>query len=332
MKPVIGITLGDPAGIGPEILLKSSASPLFQKILPIVFGDRFVLEDLLRRTWARRFSSSLKKLQFVTFAHKLPKRIALGRANQEFGRWSGNYLEAGIHWARQGRIQALVTLPINKVSFEKGGYGRRYRGHTEMLAALTESKATALMLASGNLRAVHVTSHIALKDVPRTLSIANILSSIQLAHQGLRMMGIRTPKLGVAALNPHAGDEGLMGMEESRIILPAIKKARSQGIKAEGPIPADVLWPQVLEGKFNAGIAMYHDQGQIAVKLLARKNPFMDGINITLGLPIVRVSPAHGTAYDIAGQGKADIQSFLTAIKTALILSQRQSFFDLKNS
>ncbi len=295
MKPRIGITIGDPAGVGPEIVRKALHRPdVLQICVPVTFGDLGVPSN---------------------------KSFRYGVATAANGKASGIYIEAAIQAALTKQIDAVVTAPINKQSFRMGGWGKKFTGHTEMFAKLTGARRVALMLVHGPLRAVHVTSHIPLKKVASALTVSRVLETILLTHQALRKMGIKNPRIAVCGLNPHAGDGGLLGKEERTVIAPAIRKAKQKKVRAEGPLSADTVWPLVRDGVYDAGVAMYHDQGQIPIKLSSfsstGKNTLVRGVNVTLGLPIVRTSVAHGTAYEIAGKGKASEESLVDAIKLA---------------
>lgn len=307
MKPIIGLTLGDPTGIGPEILLKSVSHPLFRRISPIIFGDLAWLDQCQRRL-------KTKKTPFpvLDFGLLKSKKLLFGRATSWGGYASGFYIQQAVWAAQNGYIDGIVTLPINKEAFKMGGWGKKFPGHTEMLAALTNSKHTALMLAAGRLRAVHVTQHIALDQVSRAITKKKVADILRLTHTQLKRFGFKRPRISVCGLNPHAGDGGLFGREEITKISPAIRAARKSGIDVEGPFPADSMWKDVIRGKYDVGVAMYHDQGQIPLKMSG-----LPVVNVTLGLPIVRTAPGHGTAYDIAGKGKASIDSFLAAVRMA---------------
>ncbi|MBV9080546.1 MAG: 4-hydroxythreonine-4-phosphate dehydrogenase PdxA [Elusimicrobia bacterium] len=299
--------MGDPAGIGPEIVLKALARPeVRRRCSAVVFGDRPWLERTARRL----------KIPMTFQIHQvgaLPTKIPIGRPSAAAGRASGEYIAAAVDAVRQGAADAVVTAPINKEAFYLGGWGKHFVGHTEMLAALAGGKSARLMLAHGRLRAVHVTSHIPLKKVAGSLTRAKILETIRVAHAGLKALGIARPRIAVCGLNPHAGDGGVLGNEEARLIAPAVRAARRAGLRADGPLSADVVWPMVKDGRYDAGVAMYHDQGQIAVKLQG----IGGAVNLTLGLPMIRTSPAHGTAYDLAGRGTASEESMAEALLLA---------------
>lgn len=325
------MTMGDPAGIGPEIIEKAIRNQsLRNKFQIIILGDQRHLRRLPRSLVVPRkdiFNASelLKNkhsLILVDFQNAPLTSSDIGQPTAIYGKASGEYIEAGIDLAMKNHVDAVVTCPINKISFRMGGWGRKYTGHTEMFAALTRTPDVVLMMVYGHFRAVHVTSHIPLKDVVRFITKEKIIQTLKLTQNGLKWLGLTNPPIGVAGLNPHAGDEGILGIEEKTIIGPAIANARARRINVFGPYPADSLWPKVLAGHFAAGVAMYHDQGQIPIKLLGLK--FMrngltvaGGVNITLGLPIIRTSVAHGTAYEIAGKGMASPESLKEAMELA---------------
>jgi 4-hydroxythreonine-4-phosphate dehydrogenase len=234
-----------------------------------------------------------------------------------------------VELALQGKIDAVVTNPIHKESFYLGGYGEKYPGHTEMLAALTGTESYCMMLASGSLRVCHVTTHVSLLDaLTKYITQERILEVIQLADRAARRLGFVEPAIGVASINPHGGEEGLFGDEEGRIIAPAIRRAQELGIRAEGPVPADSLFSKAKGGWYAMAVAMYHDQGHIPCKLDGfvynheTQEWTMTGVNVTLGLPIIRTSVDHGTAFDRAGKGTADEGSLIDATVLAIDLAK----------
>jgi len=330
--------MGDPAGIGPEVILKViRRRALASKCRLLIYGDFRWLSKVHREIFGGSLERYLKRhvpgystgnYEIVDFKN-LPPNIRLGRATALGGSASGDYIDAATSDALGGQIQAVVTLPINKIAFSKGRWGTRFIGHTEMLTGLTGARFCALMLVYGRLRAVHVTSHIALSQVSRTLTKKRICQTIQLTDRGLRQMGIRNPRILVCAFNPHGGEGGLFGREERSVIRPAVSYCARAGMRVEGPLSADTVWPQVLAGAFDAGIAMYHDQGQIPVKLLSFQGSAdrrsVRGVNVTLGLPIIRTSVVHGTAYDIAGKGLASDASLIDAIQLALKMAEAKN-------
>lgn len=320
MKRIIGITIGDPAGIGPEIVLKAAARlALSKEVRLVVFGDKALLTHLQKKVFRRRTSPRFDVIDF----RNVPLRgFKFGVPIASGGKASGDYIAAAVRAALKGMIDAVVTAPINKVAFRMGGWGKRFVGHTEMLASMTRTSNYALMLLQGSLRAIHVTSHVPLRRVPSLLTVNRIYQTIFLAHRGLREMGIGRPSIVVCGLNPHAGEGGLLGDEEKRIIQPAIQKARRAGFRVTGPFSSDTVWPMVLSKKHDVGVAMYHDQGQIPIKLMGfdssdKRQTVVRGVNATIGLPIIRTSVAHGTAYGIAGKGLASEESLMDAIALA---------------
>jgi len=325
--PRIGITMGDPAGIGPEIAVKALEDPeLFGIVRPVVLGDPGALGLHLKPNSgaAVREVNELKEaglrpgaVDVLAVSHMDPDRYRPGRPTTEGGRSMVSAITRAVELALQGDLDAVVTGPISKVLMQQAGYA--FEGHTQLLAHLTGTEEVVMMLAGDRLRVTLVTIHCALRDVPGLISRDAVLRTLTMTDRGLRFdFGIETPRLAVAALNPHAGEEGLFGDEEERIIAPAVEIARSRGIDAAGPFPADTLFHKAASGSFDAVVCMYHDQGLIPLKLLH----FSDGVNVTLGLPIVRTSVDHGTAYDIAGKGIAEPSSLKAAIRTAALMAE----------
>jgi 4-hydroxythreonine-4-phosphate dehydrogenase len=312
----IAISLGDPAGIGPEVVVRALAA---RPTLPvIIFGDAGVLARAARLSGVA--APAADAIEAVT-ALGLDEVVA-GRPNDASARAQLAYLEAATDAVQRGRATALVTAPISKDWIGRAGFA--FPGHTEYLAARTRAPEVAMMLAGPALRVTVATTHIALSDVPRALSIDGIVSAIALTATALaRSFGFATPRVAVAGLNPHAGEAGKFGDEEQRLVVPALALARARlardGVRADvsGPHVPDVVFRQAADGVFDAVVALYHDQGLIPVKLLH----FDEAVNVTLGLPFVRTSPDHGTAYDIAGRGVARPASFLAALDLAAKLS-----------
>ncbi len=321
--PLIGITMGDPTGIGAEIIIKALSAPqLYRRCRPVVFGDAAILEReklLLKSGISINIIDEIKQAVFscgtldvFSLSNLDPDTVAHGHPDRKTGKAMGSYIVRAVSMALQGELDAIVTGPINKKSLQEGGYP--YPGHTEMLAHLTNTRDVVMMLAGEKLRVVLVTIHCAVKQVPRLITTDSIVKTILITAAGLQgYFAIPAPRIAVAALNPHAGEGGLFGSEEQKIIMPAINQAQKQGVNATGPYPPDTLFYYAARGKFDAVVCMYHDQGLIPLKLLH----FADGVNITLGLPIIRTSVDHGTAYDIAGKGIADPSSLVSAITTA---------------
>jgi len=314
-KPRIAITIGDPSGIGPEITLKALASPKVRGLADfIVVGNGSVVERAIRRM-------RLKPPRRLVDVGNIPSDIfSYGKSHPVFGRAAMQYLDKALDIIGKGLADSLVTAPINKASICAAGF-KGFEGHTEYLAEKTRAKRFAMMFVAENLKITLVTRHMALRDVPARLSQTGILSAIELTQAVLKnRFRVRSPRIGVAGLNPHAGENGMFGREEAAIIGPAIRKASRRIKGITGPISPDVIFNSALDGKLDAVVSMYHDQALIPFKLLY----FNTGVNLTLGLPFVRTSPDHGTAFDIAGRGKADPSSMIEAIKLACRLSVRK--------
>lgn len=300
----IAISMGDPCGIGPEILVRALASPALADDC-VVYGDPGVLQATA--AWLQL--PVPPRIEAVTRLRPMP---SLGRPDASAGDAAYRYIAAAATAARDGQARALVTAPISKAALQAAGHS--YPGHTELLAELAGGVEVRMMLANDELRVVLVTVHLALRDAIDALDTQRIRTTLEIADAGLRRAGIARPRLAVAGLNPHAGEGGLFGREEIDCIAPAIAAARADGMDASGPYPPDTVFMRARGfARYDAVIAMYHDQGLIPVKYLG----IDEGVNVTLGLPFVRTSPDHGTAYDIAGQGVADPASLLAAIRLA---------------
>jgi len=321
--PFLAITMGDPAGVGPEIVAQALEEEEF-------YGASVVIGDVERlRMGALQAGSPVKYrvVSSVSEAKATREEVPVlhvgledpslpsGQLSPHGGECAYQCIIRGIDLALAGAVDAVVTAPINKESLNLAGH--MYPGHTELLGERTKAPDTVMMLAAGSMRALHVTTHIRLADVPGSLTTERISRVLDLGNDVLRKIGIRAPRFAVAALNPHAGENGIFGDEEKRIISPAIEKAREKGIQVEGPVPPDVVFLQMHRGQSDAVVSMYHDQGHIPLKLLA----FESGVNVTLGLPIIRTSVDHGTAFDIAGKGLSDPGSLIEAMRLAVILS-----------
>src|SRR5215204_5530172 len=321
--PLLGITMGDPAGIGPEVIAKAMADKALRRLChPLVIGSFPVMERTVKRLRLalkvfRIDGHDAMAFREGTMAVLDPLDPPLGAfrpgtAAKETGAASVAFIKKGVELARLGCIDGIVTAPINKEAINMAGC--HYPGHTELLADLTQAKESGMMIVGGPLRIMFVTTHVAIKDLSSLLTKAKIEKGIRLAHLALtQLYGIKKPKIGVAALNPHAGEHGLFGDEEARVILPAARAAQAQGILASDPLPADTLFGKAAKGHYDGIVAMYHDQGLIPLKLVA----FGTCVNLTVGLPIIRTSVDHGTAYDIVGKGVADCGSLVQAVKLA---------------
>jgi 4-phospho-D-threonate 3-dehydrogenase / 4-phospho-D-erythronate 3-dehydrogenase len=314
--------MGDPAGIGPEVIVKALARPGVRRLCrPLVIGSPEVLARTVSALKAPLKVRSVDLSGFeapdgvIPVLDPLPEPLGPfrpGKAAKETGAAQAVYVEEAVERALDGSIAAIVTAPINKEAINLAGYS--YPGHTEMLADLTGAKEVGMMIVGGPLRFFFATIHAAVKDVPALLTPERVERAIRLCHRGLtELFRIKHPLIAVAALNPHAGEGGLFGTEERTAIGPGIERALARGCPAVGPLPADTLIGQAAQGKYDAVVAMYHDQGMIPLKLAA----FGKAVNITVGLPIIRTSVDHGTAYDIVGKGVADDGSLIEAITLA---------------
>ena len=316
--------MGDPAGVGPEIIVKAFWEN-FASCQAIVVGSARFIESIARRMETpitihpisspdqARFQSGV--LDVLDLNNVSPDMIQ-GQATADGGKASVECIEAAVKLAMDHRVDAITTAPINKESIHKAGF--LYPGHTELLAELTQAKDVALMLAGRNLRVVLVTTHLPLSQVSGQITVDRVLTTIRLTHQWLTRHVTEAPRIAVTGLNPHCGDGGIFGGEEQSAIVPALDAAQKEGIHAEGPFSADALFNRNQFGAYDAVIAMYHDQGMIPVKM----DSMGTAVNVTLGLPILRTSVDHGTAYDIAGTGTASPQSLKNAVAKAAELSQ----------
>ncbi len=326
-KVIVGISMGDPTGIGPEVIIKSLIDREVKKrVLPIVFGDRGVMmriaEDIgIRNVRFREltlldniFSMGLADNEILvrSISNLKMTRLRYGRPDRNCGRAMVNYVKEAVKACLDGYVHAIVTGPINKEIINEAGY--RYGGHTDLLAELTGAKEFTMMFISKHFKVSLVTIHVPLKDVSMRITPQRIYKVGLLTWKTLRQFfGLKNPKIGVCGLNPHSGEGGIFGDEERDMIYPAIVSMRSIGIDAEGPLSPDTAFWRAINKEFDAIIAMYHDQGLTPVKLL----DFDNAVNITIGIPIIRTSPAHGTAYNIAGKGVASSSSMKSAILLA---------------
>ena len=302
----IGLTCGDPSGIGPEIALKALAR-LADRQPYVIYGPRAILDERAERFGLERAERLGVEVRDVEVRAEIP----LGAHSAESGSVAARALEAAARDALAGRLAAIVTAPINKRSWKLAGYG--WPGHTEMLADLASSDDVAMMFVGGGLRVALVTIHRALRDVPGSLDAGEVARIVRLVHRELPRLGAEDRRIACCGVNPHAGEGGLFGDEEGTILEPTITALRAEGIDVAGPFPADTVFPRASRGEFDAVIAMYHDQGLIPVKLAA----FGEAVNVTLGLPFVRTSVDHGTGFDIAATGTAKPGSLLAAMRLA---------------
>lgn len=333
-RPVLGISMGDPAGVGPEVIAKALADPsVSERCRPLVIGDASVMAEALALVGSslalhriRAAADALwrpRTIECLDLANVDMEKLPRGQVSAEAGKAAYAYIEAGVALASGGEIAALVTAPINKEALAVAGLP--HSGHTEILATLTGTRDFAMLLMGRELKVIHVTTHVALRKVPDLVTRERVLRTIRLGHQVAVGLGEASPKIAVAGLNPHAGEEGLFGDEEKTAIIPAIEAARAEGINAHGPLPADTLFSRARGGEFSVVVAMYHDQGHIPVKTLGfnydertKRWTGLSGVNVTVGLPFLRVSVDHGTAFDRAWKGIANAESMIEAIDVAV--------------
>jgi 4-hydroxythreonine-4-phosphate dehydrogenase len=333
-KPLIGITMGDPAGIGAEIIVKAlSSKQIYSMARPVVIGSEAVIRDALN------FIPSPLKLHIVDAPVRVRgeygtidlldlNNIRLdefhyGTVSASAGRASIEYIFLGIDLTLERKLDAVVTGPIHKEAINAAGFN--YAGHTEIFAFRTKTDNYAMMLADGDMRVIHVSTHVSLRNACDMVKKERVLTVLRLAQEALKRLGIEKPRIAIAGLNPHAGEHGLFGDEESNEIIPAIKRALKEGILVEGPLPADTLFSKLAGKQYDIAVVMYHDQGHIPMKLKGfcydhNSNRWlsMSGVNVTLGLPIIRTSVDHGVAYGKAGEGRANEESMIEAIKMAV--------------
>lgn len=330
-RPLLALTMGDPVGVGPEIIVMALSDPaIYQICRPLVLGDPAALnraKDLLAPHLEIRLVTKPEEgryepgiIDLLPLSDLREADLAYGRPTAAGGAAMVSYIFKAIDLAMEKKVAGMVTGPISKTALKMAGYA--YPGHTELLKDRTGAREVAMMLAGGNFRVVLATIHVALKEVPRRLSQEGLVRLFALTCRALQEdLGIPQPRLAVAALNPHASEGGLFGSEEMEIIIPAVLQAHGQGLPVTGPFPSDTLFWRHAQGEFDAVCAMYHDQGLIPLKLLH----FTDAVNVTLGLPIIRTSVDHGTAYDLAGTGQADPGSLKAAIRMAAEMAERRS-------
>lgn len=334
--PIIAITIGDPAGIGPEVVVKALAQNADLRgdtCRPLLVGP-WVVAEAARQQFAESLAlvkvTSVEELAaFAWDGEAVPvwdvqvpgvEKVSFGKAMAVGGSASVQAIEEAATLAMSYQVNALATAPINKESVHHAGYDEI--GHQEVLARMTGVSEIATMLMAGQLRAVHLTTHVPFHRAAEYVTKERILAGIRLTDRSFKEWGLLAPRIAVAALNPHGGDGGLLGREEVDEITPAVQEAQSEGIHVEGPIPADSVFLRAASGDFDAALALYHDQGHIAVKM----HDFHGSVSVNLGLPFVRTSVDHGTAYDIAGKGIAEASSMVVAIRTAAQLATGRGF------
>ena len=330
VRPV-AVTMGDPAGIGPEVIARTFTEKGFQnENRAFVVGDARIMQRAVELMGLSLGVNKIERLEEALFepgsvdvlqVGDLPGDLPFGELDARAGAAAFEYVRRATGLALEGSVGAVATAPLNKEAMHMGGY--EYPGHTEILAELTGTKDFAMMLRTEALRVIHVSTHVSLREAIDRVSKERVLTVIHLAREALAKVGVDEPKIAVAGLNPHAGENGLFGDEDAECIAPAIVEAREEGIDASGPHPPDTVFAKARTGEFDIVVVQYHDQGHIPIKLMG----FEGGVNVTVGLPFFRTSVDHGTAFDIAGTGRADHSSMRTAIELArdLALSENEA-------
>lgn len=341
-KPIIGITMGDPVSIGPEITVKALSSSIVQeKCRAVVIGDKKIMQRALSLTGLSEIVkiNSIESIDDAIFEKsyinvldlEIPDllNLPLGIVSGKAGDAAYKYVAKVIELALQGKVQATVTNALNKEALNKGGH--HFSGHTEIYAELTDTSKYTMMLAHGDLRVVHISTHVSLRKACDLVKKDRIIEVIKIANDACKSLGINHPKIAVAGLNPHSGENGLFGDEEINEIIPAIQEAIKDGVRVEGPVPPDTVFSKAKGGWYDVVVAMYHDQGHIPLKIVGfnfnrELNSWdaVEGVNITLGLPIIRTSVDHGTAFDSAGKGTANELSLINAIEYAIQLASHK--------
>ena len=326
--PIVGITMGDAAGVGPEVIVKAlNVREVYDQCRPAVIGDAARLRAAASRAGVRLGVNAVPDPERARFSfgevdcidlHNIPEDLPFGRLSPVAGHAAYQYIARAVELARAGRIGAICTAPLNKEALHAGGH--IYPGHTELLAELSGTPEVSMMLATPRMRVIHVTTHIGLLDAIERIEPGLVERTIQRGHDALVRAGLQRPRIAVCGINPHAGEHGLFGRgEEESKVIPAVEAARARGIAAEGPLPADTVFFRASRGDFDLVVAMYHDQGHGPVKVLGLEA----GVNVTVGLPFVRTSVDHGTAFDIAGSGRADERSMIEALRQAVALAPK---------
>jgi 4-hydroxythreonine-4-phosphate dehydrogenase len=338
VKPLIAITVGDPCGIGPEITAKALAIPeIYDLCRPLAIADAGLMGEAIKIAGVNLSVRAVTSpgegryeygtIDVLDMQNVDLNQLQYGKVTSMGGEASFQYITRAIELALAGEVDAVTTGPINKEAINLAGH--HYSGHTEIFADLTKTQDYCMMLVDKNFRVSHVTTHVAFSQVPSLIKKERVLTVIKLTNDALLKMGISIPRIAVAGLNPHAGEDGLFGREEIEEISPAIAAAREQGIQVDGPVPPDTIFVKLQGGQYDAVVAMYHDQGHIPTKLIGFKYDnatgkwgSVAGINITLGLPIIRTSVDHGTAFGKAGKGTANPESMVDALKMGVIMTR----------
>ncbi|MCL2068607.1 MAG: 4-hydroxythreonine-4-phosphate dehydrogenase PdxA [Oscillospiraceae bacterium] len=341
MRHILAITMGDPAGIGPEIAVKAmGGAKIYDHCIPIIIGDLEAMKDAIRFTGSTLEINVIEKpsqargkagvIDLIDMGFLKPGSWEYKKVSRLTGLASFRYVEKAISLALDGEADATVTGPINKEAINMAGFD--YSGHTEIYADLTGVSDYAMLLASGILRVIHVSTHVSMREACDRVTAQRVHRVISLAKQAMDLIGIENPRIAVAGFNAHCSENGLFGNEESESIIPAIEKARIEGMDVTGPVPPDTVFVKALAGSFDVVVAMYHDQGHIPLKLCGFKmDPAtgtyssVSGINCTIGLPIIRTSVDHGTAFGKAGEGRANEESLMDAIEMAIVIASRKN-------
>ena len=322
-RPLLAITMGDPVGVGPEVTLKAlHEREVYDWCRPVVVGDTRILgrdAETLRLRELRFHPVAAQAdavfepgtVDIVDLGNADPQQCPWGQISAAAGRAAVEYVLRGADLAMAGEVDAIVTAPLNKEAMQRAGF--HWAGHTELLAEHTGSGKVTMMLTNREMRVLHVSTHVSLREAIERVTRPRVLEVIHLAQQGISSLGIARPRIAVAGLNPHAGESGLFGREEIEIVTPAIEQARAEGLEVVGPLPPDTIFWRARQGEFDGVVAMYHDQGHIPMKLLG----FDLCVNVSIGLPIIRTSVDHGTAFDIAGRGLARHESMVEAMRVA---------------
>jgi len=322
-EPLLGLTMGDPTGVGAEIIVKALHSSPHRVV---VIGDAAVMRAAAKITGIPVEIRGIREISEAEFKERAIEVVDLGNVDMDKlvrgkvssmgGSAAFDYVEMAARLSMAGEIEAMVTAPLSKEALNMAGYA--YPGHTEILAQLCKAPGVVMMLVAGDLRVSHVSTHVSLSQACKMVKKERIGRVLQLTNEATRLMGIKRPRLAVSGLNPHAGEGGLFGNEEIEEIRPAIEAARASGLDVTGPLPPDTVFRRAWQGEFDAVIAMYHDQGHIALKMA----DFDRGVNVSLGLPIIRTSVDHGTVFDKAGKGTANPTSMIEAMKLASMMCQ----------
>jgi len=338
-RPILGISAGDPGGVGPEVTAKAlDEREIYEVCRPLVVADARIMEDVLRFTGLALKLNTIDRpgkglyqhgtMDILHIANMDPPLLRYKQVTADQGQASYEYVKTVIDLALKGEIDGTVTGPINKAAINAAGH--HYAGHTEIYADLTATRNYAMMLVDGDFRVVHVSTHVSLREACERVKKGRVIRVIDLTEDALRKLGISSPRIGVAGLNPHCGEEGIFGSEDDDEIRPAVEYAAKSGKNVEGPIPPDTIFPKMRGGMYDAVVVMYHDQGHIPIKLIGFQYDqktgvwsALAGVNVTLGLPIVRTSVDHGTAFGKAGEGRANPQSMIEAIRMAALLSRK---------